>query len=155
MRFVIAKGVNRIMAADDRITLLVREAQRRIFRLAERDQGLSLKAINLDSGIPYNTIRSYASGEAVMPVPAMLKLVGVIPDELLSQLLDPVKRCLMPTDTGDDPDLDALGEDAAAVEAEVRRARKPDSPGGTNIVPIERSAIIGKARSFARKVAAA
>jgi hypothetical protein len=136
------------MASDDRISFLVLEAQKRIFRLAERNHGLKLKTISLDSGIPYNSIRGYAAGETVLPVPAMLKLVDVVPDELLSQLLEPVQRCLMPTDNGGDHDLDALGEDADAVATEVRRARRPDSPGGTNIHPIERSAIIAKASKF-------
>lgn len=136
------------MAHDDRISFLVLEAQKRIFRLAERNHGLRLKTISLDSGIPYNSIRGYSSGETVMALPALLKLVDVIPDELLSQLLEPVQRCLMPTDIPGDPDLDALGEDADAVATEVRRSRKPDSLDGTNIHPIERQAIIAKAGKF-------
>jgi hypothetical protein len=133
------------MAINDRITLLVREAQRRIFRLAERDHGISLKIAGLDSGIPYNTIRSYASGEAVMPVPAMLKLVGVIPDDLLSYLLEPVQRHIVEDGNGDF-DADALGREAHGLAGEVQQARSPDSPGGTNIVPIEKQAIRSRAQ---------
>lgn len=132
------------MASDDRISLLVREAQKRIFRLAERDHGLSFKALSLDSGIPYNSIRGYASGETIMAIPALLKLVGVIPDELLSQLLDPVKRCIVRTDEGDEPDYDAIGQGALELAGEVQKSRRPDSPGGTNIVPIEKEAINSK-----------
>lgn len=124
------------MAHDDRISLLVREAQKRIFRLAERDQGLSLKAIHLDSGIPYNSIRGYASGETIMAIPAMLKLVGVIPDELLSQLLEPVSKCIADTGT-DDGDHDTLASNCIDFASRTARARHPDSPGGVEIVPSE------------------
>jgi hypothetical protein len=132
------------MACDDRISLLTLEAQQRVFRLAERNHGLKLKTISLDSGIPYNTIRSYSHGEAVMPLPAFLKLVDVIPDELLSQLLDPVKRCIVRAEEGDEPDYDAIGQGALELAGEVQKSRRPDSPGGTNIVPIEKQAIHSK-----------
>jgi hypothetical protein len=77
------------MASDGSISHCTKATQERIFRIAQRD-GLTLKAISLDSGIPYSTLRSYAghNGEtAEMPVSALYKLVGVIPDELLSLLL--------------------------------------------------------------------
>lgn len=139
------------MAHDDRISFLVLEAQQRVFRLAERNHGLRLKTISLDSGIPYNTIRNYSHGEAVMPLPAFLKLVDVIPDDLLSQLLDPVHRCLAPTTVDGEPDLDALGQDALDLGATVGQSRSPHSPGGTNIVPMERAQIIAKASKLAAK----
>lgn len=146
------------MAHDDRIVSLVLDAQRRIGRLAERDYGLSLKAISLDTGIPYPSVRSYlGQGDvklAVMPVPVMLKLVGVIPDDLLSQLLDPVKRCIVRTDDSDEPDYDAIGQGALELAGEVQKSRRPDSPGGTNIVPIEKQAINAKrARLLGEKAA--
>lgn len=125
-------------------------AQARIFRLAERDHDLSLKRLSLDSGIKYETLRSYAGNKgepSMMPVSAMCKLVGVIPDELLSQLLDPVGKHIADNGSGDE-NLDALGEDADAVATEVRRARHPDSPAGTNIHPIERESILGKVRKL-------
>lgn len=139
------------MATDDRISLLVRDAQKRIFRLSERDHGLSLKAIGLDSGIAYNTVRTYASGESIMPVTAVLRLTGVIPDELLSHLFEPVGRHIAENGPDGETDLDALGEDADAVATEVRRSRHPNSPGGTNIVPIERQAIMGKVHKLRRR----
>jgi hypothetical protein len=88
----------------DRLTDMVLAAQTRIFRLAERDYGLSLKAISVESGIPYNTIRSYNGhngAPVAMPLTALLKLVGVIPDDLLSHLLDPVDRRIADTETAD------------------------------------------------------
>lgn len=124
------------MAHDDRITLLVLEAQQRIFRLSERDHGLSIKAISLDSGIPYNTLRSYASGAAVMAIPAMLKLVGIIPDALLSHLTDPVGKHLASNST-DDGDHDTLASNCIDFAAKASRARHPQSPGGVEIVDSE------------------
>lgn len=132
------------MATDDRISLLVRDAQRRIFRLAERDCGLNLKAVGLDSGIPYNTIRSYASGEAIMPVPAMLKLVGVLPDELLSHLLDPVDRHLA-TNGSEDGDIDALGCETAGFTNEYVAAKSDGV-----VTSIERGRLQQRARKLAK-----
>jgi hypothetical protein len=128
---------------NDRITWLVLEAQQRIFRLAERDHGLSLKAVSLDSGIPYNTVRSYAGGHAVMPVPAMLKLIGVVPDTLLSHLLDPVQRCIVPAQP-DDGDHDTLASNCIDFASEHARARHPNSPAGVEIAPCEDSTLRAK-----------
>jgi hypothetical protein len=139
------------MAHDDRITRLTRIAQRDIFRLSEFDFDLSLKAISSRAGIPYSTVRTYASGDAIMPITAVSRLVGVVPDELLSRLLDPVNRQIVHDD--DDSALDALGDDADAVAAEIRRARSPTSPGGTEIVDIEEARIRAKALRLRRKVA--
>lgn len=129
-------------------------AQSRIFRLAERDHGLSFKALALDSGIPYDTLRTYAGNkgaQAMMPVSALCKLVGVIPDELLSHLLDPADRHIVPND--DDDELDDLADIADEVAREVRRARHPKSPGGTEIIAIEEERIKRKARSLRRRAA--
>ena len=142
--------VNDIMALETDIL----NAQARIFRLAERDHGLTLKAISLDSGIPYNTLRTYKGhngAQAMMPVSALCRLVGVIPDELLSHMFDPVNRQIVHDD--DDGCLDRLGDDADSVATEVRRARSPNSPGGTDIVDIEEARIRAKALRLARKVA--
>ena len=135
------------MARDNRIMALVKDAQKRVFRLAERDYGLTLKAISLDSGIPYNTIRNYAGNngeQCAMSVPALLMLVDVIPDDLLSQLLDPVRRALVPVNSEGEPDYDAIGQHALDLGMTVAQARSQNSPGGTNIVPIERNAIDAK-----------
>lgn len=119
------------MAVDDRMTHLTRDAQRRLFRLAERDHGLSLKAIGLDGNIPYSTLRTYASGEAIMPVPAVLKLVDVLPDYLLSYLFEPAGRLLTVKD-GEDGDLDELGREAAGFVAEY-----VDAKSDGKVTPIE------------------
>lgn len=79
----------------DRLAQKVLEAQERAFRLAARDYGLSLAQISRDSNICYDSVRAYAGNKGeqqMMPVSAFLKLVGVIPDNLLSQLLEPVGK---------------------------------------------------------------
>jgi hypothetical protein len=124
------------MAHDCRISFLVLEAQKRIFRLAERDHGLRLKTISMDSGIPYNSVRGYASGETVMAVPAMLKLVGVIPDDLLSHMLDPVGRHIAENET-DDGDHDTLASNCIDFASSHARARHPLSPKGVEIADCE------------------
>lgn len=141
------------MSSVCEITHQTLRTQRRIFRLAAHDHGLSLKAIGIDSGIPYTTLRAYSTGAAVMPVTALIRLVGVIPDPLLSQLFGPVHRHLVEDE--DDGCLDSLGNDADEVAAEVRRARSPTSPGGTDIVDIEEARIRSKALRLTRKVASA
>lgn len=139
----------------DRMNEQTLAAQARLFRLAERDYGKSLKQISLDSNIPYETLRSYKGDKgahAMMPLSAVNKLCGSVPDELLSHLLEPGNRHVA-ENLDDEGDLDALGEDADAVATEVRRARHPNSPGGTNIVPIERDSIVGKARQLKARAA--
>ena len=144
------------MAHTDRIVALTLKAQERVFRLAARDYGLSLQTISTESNIPYNTIRSYAghNGEqAQMPISALNKLCGVIPDDLLSHLTDPGGRQLVLDD--DDHDLDILGDHADAIAAEVRRARSPSSPGGTEITDLEEARIRRKAAQLKRRMRAA
>jgi hypothetical protein len=145
------------MAHHDRILALTLATQRRIGRLAKNNFGLTLEAISTESGIPYSTVRSYFSQQknfrlAEIPVTAFVKLCGVIPDELLSQLLDPADRHL--AHNGDeDHDLDDLGDKADEVAREVRRARRPDSPGGTEIIALEEERIKRMARGLKVKAA--
>jgi hypothetical protein len=139
------------MAHDCRISFLVLEAQKRIFRLAERNHGLRLKTISLDSGIPYNSVRGYAAGDTIMPVPALLKLVTVIPDYLLSHLLDPVGKCLADSE-GDDGDHDSLATNCIDFTAAHAAARHPNSPKGVDIAPCEDKDLRAK-RATLRRIA--
>lgn len=87
------------MADVDTIADRVRSVQVTIGRIAEKN-GMTLKAISLGSGIPYNTVRSYFTQERdaavhLMPVSALLKLIGVLPDEWLSLLFEAEGRCLI------------------------------------------------------------
>lgn len=110
--------------------------QELIFRVALRG-GLTLKAISIDAGIPYNTVRSYAGSgcaTAEMPVSALRKLAGVIPDELLSLLL-PEGRCIIRAPEGIDHDeVERIVLDYAATKA---AAHHPDSPAGRDLSDCE------------------
>jgi hypothetical protein len=131
------------MVIEGNIPHCTKATQERIFRIAQRD-GLTLKAISLDSGIPYSTLRSYAgnNGEtAEMPVSALYKLVGVIPDELLSLLL-PEGRAIVavPENMDHDQIADACADYLHAKNA----AHHPESEAGRDISPREQEALDAK-----------
>jgi transcriptional regulator with XRE-family HTH domain len=127
------------MARDCKISLHITERQQTIMRIAcdPVRSGLTLKEISEASGIPYSTLRSYAgnNGEpAEMPLSALYKLVGVIPDELLSLLL-PAGRMIVEVPAEIDHDeVCALAQDLLIEKA---RAHHPESPAGRDIAPEE------------------
>ena len=115
-----------------------KDTQERIFRLAQRG-GLTLKAISLDSGIPYSTLRSYAgnNGEtAEMPVSALAKLAGVVPDELLSLLL-PDGRAIV--QVPENIDHDEIAAWAETYSAKKLAAHRHDSECHELIGPTEKA----------------
>lgn len=114
----------------------VKATQQRIFRLAERDHGLTRKAISLDSGINYDSVCNYAKGETEMSVSALISMVGVIPDELLSLLL-PEGRVIVRAPDG--LNHDQIEEAARDYLAEKGRAHHPDSPAGREISDCEQA----------------
>lgn len=69
-----------------------------------------------------------------MPVSAMRKLVGVIPDELLSLLL-PDGRCIVQISPY--ADYDEFAEGCREFNAEKDRAHHPESPAGREISDCE------------------
>ena len=138
------------MAHDSEITA----TQERIFRIAIRN-GLTLKAISLDAGIPYNTLRSYAGSgcaTAEMPVSALRKLVGVIPDELLSLLLPEGRQIVQAPEY---IDHDALSDRLRDWLAEKDHAHHPDSECGREIGPGEDVRLRGRFAAIAGGKAAA
>lgn len=128
------------------------KAQRTIFRRVERDYGLTRKVISIDSGIHYDTLGTYWRGETIMPLTALLRLCDIVPDHLLSHLLDPVARHLSPNESGDG-DLDELGRDAARFTHEYVEAKS-----NGKVTPIERAKLTQEAERLgatAQRVAAA
>ena len=113
-----------------------------------------MKAISLDSDIPYGTLRTYAghSGTtAEMPVSALYRLVGVIPDELLSLLLPAGRQIVQAPESVDHDTLADLVRDYLITKD---HAHRPDSPGGREISGCEDEALRGKLTAVTTQVAA-
>lgn len=129
------------MGLDSRIIQNVKSAQERVFRLAKRDHGLTLKAIHLDSGVDYDSLCNYAKGDTQMPVGVLCALVGVIPDELLSLLL-PDGRAIV--SIPDNIDHDEISTACRAYIDAKEQAHHPESPAGRDIAPCEDATLRGK-----------
>ena len=141
------------MASEGNIPHCTKSTQERIFRIAQRE-GLTLKAISLDSGIPYSTLRSYAgnNGEtAEMPVSALYKLVGVIPDELLSLLLPEGRSIVL---VPENVDVDEVADWAEKFGAKKLASHRKDSECEEQIGPNEHAELMGLVVQFPGAVAA-
>lgn len=125
----------------DNISDRQKATQERVFRLAQRDHGLTLKAISLDSGIGYTTVQSYANGNSVMSIASLFCLVGVIPNELLSLLLPEGQRIVTVPEQIDHDEIDELCRDYSATKA---AAHHPESEAGRDIGPGEHAELSGK-----------
>jgi hypothetical protein len=114
-------------------------AQKEMFRLAERDYGLTLATIESEAGLregslkPYNHSNIFA--RAKMPLWVFVRLCAVLPDELTSLCIGGAGKRIAADAAGDD--LDALATEAGDFAHEYGKARHPASPGGVAIVPQE------------------
>lgn len=128
----------------------MRDRQQRMFRIATDPAryGLTLKAISMDAGLNYDSLRGYASGETIMPITALDCLVGVVPDELLSLLLSG-NRLIVQVAEG--VDHDHVAKAMVDYLAEKQEAHRPESECGPAIGPNEDNVLRGK---FARVQAA-
>lgn len=129
------------MSHDDNILARTKRVQKTIFCEAV-NRGSSLKAISIDSGLGYTTIQSYARGEAAMSVTALVKLTGVIDDDLLSLLLPDGRQIVQAPDDIDHDALCDLAQDYVAAKA---AAHRHDSPAGVDIAPCEEQTLRTKA----------
>ena len=132
------------------------QAQERLFRLAERDHGLSIKALHLETKIPATTLQGWKSG-TTMPAWAIGALGAAgVPDHLLSLVLHPYARHVG-TDTSGEGALEDLVRETAGFTNDYLQATDPKSPGGPNVVPIEKAKLTERAlriESTARAVRA-
>lgn len=119
-------------------------AQERMFRLAERDHDLSIRALRLETGIPKTTLEGWKAG-TTMPAWAIgaLGKAGV-PDYLLSLVLHPYGRHVGTDDDGAGA-LDELVRETAGFTSDYLEATAPDSPGGPNVIPMERAKLAERA----------
>jgi hypothetical protein len=138
------------MADDIEITRNVLTAQERMFRLAERDYGLTRKAISLETGISRDTLTSWMRG-VQMPLAAFVRLSKCIPDELTSLCLEAADKHVG-TNAPGDGDLDALGRECASFVSE-----KLEAEADNVVTPIEDRKLRNRSRrvaSIALRVAA-
>jgi hypothetical protein len=135
------------MARDCDISHAVEMAQTLMLDLAERKHGITRKALHLATGIPISTLKSYEEGTA-MPVTAFVKMAAVIPNELLSLMLEPGEKAIADAEP-DETDLDDLARAAVDVLQKYVAARHPDSPGGIRIVHSETADIKLAAKGIA------
>jgi hypothetical protein len=114
------------------------EAQERMFRLAERDFGLSIAILSAESGIPASTLRDWKGG-ATMPLWAAGALAQAgLPDYLLSLPLRPYGR-VVATETLEDAALHEAAEGAAEFAQEYLKATSPASESGPDLSPREKA----------------
>ena len=120
------------MTSGNRIARQSIAAQAHMFRLAERDHGLTRKVLHLETGIPLSTLKSWA-GDTAIPVYGLALLAQVIPDHLTSLLLEPAGKIIVTAEEGDG-DLDALGRECAGFVSD-----KLDAEADGRVTHIERA----------------
>lgn len=122
-------------------------AQAEMFRLAERDYGLTLTTIEKEAGFepgklkPYNHSNIFA--RAKMPLWIFVRLCRVLPDDVLSLCVQPAGKCILPL-LPDDSDLDKLTAEAVEFAADKLR-READGV----VCHIDRAALAERARRLA------
>ena len=119
------------------------EAQREMFRLAQKELGLSIPVIAKRSPLCESTLKGWRDG-AAMPAWALGALGDAgVPDHLLSLVMEPFGRHIGTDETGDG-DLDALGRESAHYLAD-----KTDAEADGVVTHIERA----KLKEAARRIA--
>ena len=128
------------MQADCAITQTMKRAQITVFAQAAK-LGITHKVIHYDTGMSLSAIGQYARGETAMGGPCLIKLIGVIPDDLLSLLL-PDGRLIVkaPVHVDHDEVIGAMTD----YFAEKQRAHHPESECGREIGPIEHTTLCAK-----------
>lgn len=128
----------------------VRREQVRMFDLANRKHGLSLKVLHAETGISTSTLSGWINGTSMMPLDGFVKIAAIrdFPNELLSLVLDVGGKSVSDAD-GDEGDIDDAVIAAAELFLAYAKARHPDSPGSIRIVHSEQPEIQLAARRVA------
>lgn len=113
----------------------VAAAQKRMFRLAERDHKMSLKVIAAETGIPAGTLRGWIAGTTMMPLDGFVKISAIdgFPNELLSLPFEHAEKSLGDAGEGETDFHDMAVQCATYLLAHVR-AQHRESPGCERIV---------------------
>jgi len=112
--------------STDRVQNII-SRQEHMFRLAERDYGLTIAMLSAETGISKNTMLMWKKDTA-MPAYALVMLSAIIPDELTSLMYEPVGKHIGSDGADDDGDIDALARDCSRYTAEYLSADKPRTP---------------------------
>lgn len=125
------------MPSNPKILDQMRERQKAMFRIAQDPArfGLTLKVISMDSGLGYDSLRNYASGDTIMPITALDALVGVIPNQLLSILLPDGFQIVRVSEEINHDEIAEWAEHYAATKLAAHRA---DSECQEQIGPSEK-----------------
>lgn len=128
-----------ISRSRSEISDAVRKAQVRMFDLAARKHGITLKVIELETDISDSTSSGWASGKTGMPLDAFVSLATIkgFPNELLSLPLETARKAIGDSQPAD-ADIDDLAVAAAELLVKFAKARHRHSAGGVEIVHSER-----------------
>ena len=117
-------------------------AQADLFRIAERDHGLTITALARETGLSEAALRSYNApnifARAKMPLWVFVRLAAVIPDDVMSIVFEPVGKCLTSCETPDG-DAHALARDGGEYNVAYLNATDPSSEAGQDLSPRERA----------------
>lgn len=132
--------------ATSRMLDFICTTQRDIFRRAQHDLQLTLKAISADSGIPGSTLATYANGSTPLPLTALkglLRIEGM--GALLSDLFEPEGHVLVTV--SDDDDHAAYARHCAKYGIAYTDARDPASECGVDLGPREQGKLTALRRA--------
>ena len=136
---------------------IVRQRQITVRREMGR-RGISLKAVSMDSGIPYNTLASYLPEDphaqpAQIPGGAIYSLIAgnALPLDLVSLLMPEGVQIVRACEGIDHDEVEDLCRDLVATKA---NAHHKDSPAGREISDCERAVLDRKVAALRGRVAA-
>lgn len=121
------------MAHDCKITQSLLEAQKEMFREAG-NRGFTHKVIHSRTKLSLSIIGQYSRGETAMSGPSIIKMIGLIPLDLIS-LLYPSNIQIV--EASDEIDHDAFCEMARDYFDAKVKAHRADSPAGPAICPVQ------------------
>lgn len=131
------------MSTDNRIEQYIITTQVSLFVDARRELQLPLKALAMDSGIPYPTIIAYAEGRHALSLAAVKRLLavkGMAP--FLSRLFEPEDHSLVAA--GQASDHDDFAAKCIELVTETAAAHRKDSECAERIGPNESRALNSK-----------
>ena len=128
---------NEISSRTCEIAQAVEAGQRAMFEAAAREYGLTLNVLAAETGISLSTLRCYAPSNrttpaSAMPIAVMLKLARVIPNHLVSLMLEPGGKAIADAEA-DETDLDDAVIAGLELALKWAKARHPDSSSGIKI----------------------